>query len=139
MVSEPSWNRRLAVSCGSRWKGRPFEVAEAFYRRAERSGTLGQTISNGWAVDDFDDGGLQFDNGLAGVALLHLFESTDEEQSERAAIRAADWAVSRRVVTNWNYNSFRVYLLAETYRITGDKNIWRRPRRKLCLVCCLGN
>jgi hypothetical protein len=35
--------------------GRPFEVAERFYRRAERDGTLNQVIRNGWAIEDFDD------------------------------------------------------------------------------------
>ncbi|MDX1927702.1 MAG: hypothetical protein SFV81_14365 [Pirellulaceae bacterium] len=114
-------------------KGRPFEVAEAFYRRAEQNGTLDKVISKGWSVDDFDDGGLQFDNGLAGVALVHLYESTDDEQYERAAIRAADWAVSRRVVTNWNYNSFSVYLLAETYRITGDEKYLASAKKKALL------
>src|SRR5690606_4272737 len=29
-------------------KGRPFEVAEQFYRRAERSGNLDHVIVNGW-------------------------------------------------------------------------------------------
>jgi len=111
-------------------KGRPFEVAEAFYRRAEQAGTLEQVIRNGWAVDDFDDGGLQFDNGLAGVALVHLYEATSDERYKQAAIRAADWAVSRRVVTNWNYNSFSVFLLAETYRIAGDEKYLASAKKK---------
>ena len=114
-------------------KGRPFEVAEAFYRRAEKNGTLDQVIRNGWAVDDFDDGGLQFDNGLAGVALVHLFEVTSDDRYKQAAIRAADWTISRRVVTNWNYNSFSVFLLAETYRITGDEKYLASARKKALL------
>jgi len=48
-------------------KGRPFEVAERFMRQAEKDGKLDQVVKNGWAVEDFSDGGLQFDNGLAGV------------------------------------------------------------------------
>jgi hypothetical protein len=101
--------------------GRPFEVAERFYRQADKDGNLDQVIKNGWSVEDFDDGGLQFDNGLAGAALVRLFEATKDEKYKKAAIRAADWAVKRRVVTNWNYNSFSVLLLAEVFRITGDK------------------
>ncbi len=100
--------------------GRPFEVAERFYKQAEKDGKLDQVINNGWAVEDFDDGGLQFDNGLAGAALVRLFEATKDEKYKKAAVRAADWAVTRRVVTNWNYNSFSVLLLAEVYRLTGD-------------------
>lgn len=102
-------------------KGRPFEVAERFYQGAEKDGTLDRVIKNGWAVEDFDDGGLQFDNGLAGAALLRLYDATKDEKYKKAAVRAADWALARRVVTNWNYNSFSVYLLAEAHRVTGER------------------
>ncbi len=114
-------------------KGRPLEVAEAFYRQAERNGKLDQVIQNGWAIDDLDDGGLQFDNGLAGVALVHLYQVTSDERYKQSAIRAADWAVSRRVVTNWNYNSFSVFLLAETYRMTDDEKYLSSARKKALL------
>lgn len=111
-------------------KGRPFEVAERFMRQAEKAGKLDQVVKNGWAVEDFSDGGLQFDNGVAGVALVQLFEATRDDRYKRAAIRAADWASARPVVTNWNYNSFSVFLLAEVYRITGDKKYLESARRK---------
>lgn len=111
-------------------KGRPFEVAERFMQQAEREGKLDQVIKNGWAVEDFSDGGLQFDNGLAGVALVELFEATKDDKYKQAAIRAADWAAQRPVVTNWNYNSFSVYLLAEVYRITGDKKYLDSAKKK---------
>jgi len=110
--------------------GRPFEVAERFYRQAEKDGKLDEVIKNGWAVEDFDDGGLQFDNGLAGVALVRLFEATKDDTYRKAAIRAADWAVKRRVVTNWNYNSFSVFLLAEVYRITGEAKYLDAAKKK---------
>ncbi len=113
--------------------GRPFEVAERFYRQAERDGKLDQIIKNGWSVEDFDDGGLQFDNGLAGVGLVRLFEATKDGKYKMSAIRAADWAMNRRVVPNWNYNSFSVYLLAETYRITGDKKYLASAKKKTLL------
>ncbi len=111
-------------------KGRPFEVAERFMRQAEKEGKLDQVVKNGWAVEDFSDGGLQFDNGLAGVALVQLFDSTKDDKYKKAAIRAADWAITRPVVTNWNYNSFSVFLLAEVYRITGDKKYLESAKKK---------
>lgn len=114
-------------------KGRPFEVAETFYRRAEKNGTLNQVIRNGWAVEDFDDGGLQFDNGLAGVALIRLYDVTNDDRYRQASIKAADWAISRRVVTNWNYNSFSVFLLAETYRMTGNEKYLASAKKKALL------
>lgn len=110
--------------------GRPFEVAERFYQQAEKDGKLDRVIQNGWAVDDFDDGGLQFDNGLAGAALVRLFEATKEDKYKTAAVRAADWAATRRVVANWNYNSFSVLLLAEVYRLTGDDKYLAAAKRK---------
>lgn len=111
-------------------KGRPFEVAERFMRQAEKDGRLDQVVKNGWAVEDFSDGGLQFDNGLAGVALVQLFEATKDDNYKKAAIRAADWAITRPVVTNWNYNSFSVFLLAEVYRITGDEKYLESAKKK---------
>ncbi len=113
--------------------GRPFEVAEAFYRRAERNGTIDRVVRNGWTVEDFDDGGLQFDNGLAGVALIRLHQATGDQRYKQAAIKAADWAVGRRVVTNWNYNSFSVFLIAETFRMTGDDKYLQSAKQKALL------
>ncbi len=111
-------------------KGRPFEVAERFMRQAETDGKLDQVVKNGWAVEDFSDGGLQFDNGLAGVALVQVFEATKDDKYKKAALRAADWAAKRPVVTNWNYNSFSVFLLAEVYRVTGDKKYLESAKKK---------
>ena len=111
-------------------QGRPFEVAEEFYRRAEQNGNLDQVIANGWTIDDLENGGLQFDNGLAGVALIRLFEATKDEKYKRAAVKAADWALTRPIVTNWNYNSFSVFLLSETFRATGDEKYLAGAKKK---------
>jgi hypothetical protein len=111
-------------------KGRPFEVAERVMRQAEKEGKLEKFVKNGWVVEDFEEGGLQFDNGLAGVALLRLFEATKDDKYKKAAVRAADWAVSRPVIPNWNYNSFSVFLLAEVYGCTGDKNYLESAKKK---------
>jgi hypothetical protein len=102
-------------------KGKPFEVAEAFMRRAERAGQLDSLIKNGWLINDLGDGGLQFDNGEAGVALLHLYEKTQQPQLLESVLLSAAWARQQPLVLNWNYNSFTVYLLAETYRVTGKE------------------
>ena len=72
-------------------------------------------------IDDrrLDEGGLQFDNGECAVALLELYDVTKDNTYLNAAKAAADWTIPRPCVPNWNYNSFSVYLLAETYRATG--------------------
>lgn len=114
-------------------KGRPFEVAEAFMRRAERAGQLESIIQNGWLVNDLGDGGLQFDNGEAGVAVLHLYEVTRQPKLLASAIQSADWASEQPVVFNWNYNSFTVYLLAETYRVTHDPSYLKEAKSRALL------
>ncbi len=55
---------------------------------------MNEVVKNGWAFEDFTDGGLQFDNGLCGVALFELYEASKEERFLKAAVATADWAVS---------------------------------------------
>jgi hypothetical protein len=111
-------------------QGRPFEVAERFYRQAEREGRLDEVIHNGWTIEDFDNGGLQFDNGLAGVAIVHLYDATKDAKYQKSAVRSATWTMTRPVVPNWNYNSFSVHLLAEVFRVTGDKTYLAGAKKK---------
>ena len=111
-------------------RGAAFEAADRFLRRAEREGRLEQVLRNGWAVEDFQDGGLQFDNGLCGVAMFELYDVTRDEKHLASARAAADWAVGRPVVTNWNYNSFSVYLLAHVYRVTGETKYLDSAKKK---------
>lgn len=98
-----------------------FVAAERYLKQVEREGRLDQVVRNGWAFDDAGDGGLQFDNGEVGVAMLELHRATGEKKYIDSGIRAADWATARPLVTNWNYNSFSVFLLAESFRATNDK------------------
>jgi hypothetical protein len=99
----------------------PFRAAENYLKQAELAGRLNEVVRNGWIIRDDGDGGLQFDNGECGVALLELYELTQEKKYLEAAKKAADWAKKRTLVVNWNYNSFSVYLLARLYRVTGEK------------------
>ncbi len=97
----------------------PFKASAAFLDEAERSGDIGSKVRNGWLIDDAGNGGLQFDNGECGVAMLELHAATGDVRFLDAARRAADWAIGQPLSVNWNYNSFSVHLLAETYRATG--------------------
>lgn len=111
-------------------KGRALEVADRFLRRAEREGLFDRVVRNGWAVDDLGDGGLQFDNGLCGVSLFELYEATNDRRYLTAARATADWAVKRPVVSNWNYNSFSVYLLAKAFIVTQEQAYLDAAARK---------
>ena len=51
---------------------RAMEVATRFLQTAEKAGKLDTIVRNGWVFDDAGDGGLQFDNGECGAALLDL-------------------------------------------------------------------
>lgn len=102
-------------------RDKAFVAADRFLARAEREGRLAEVVHRGWAVDDANDGGLQFDNGEAGVAMFELFAATKEEKYLASARRAADCAAARPLARNWNYNSFSVALLAEAFRATGER------------------
>jgi hypothetical protein len=111
----------------------PFLASERQLKRAEKEGKLDAYVKNGWAINDDNDGGLQFDNGECGVALLELYEFTKEKKYLASAKKAADWAMSRPVVPNWNYNSFSVSLLARTFRVTSDKKYLEAAKKKTLL------
>ncbi len=88
-------------------------VARAMKERPE-------IVVNDWIPDDFSDGGLQFDNGLCGKALVTIWKLTHEKRYLEAARRAGDWAIERPLVLNWNYNAFSVGLLARLAESTGE-------------------
>lgn len=110
-----------------------FSAAESMMRRAEQSGQLEKIAHNGWLIDDSNDGGLQFDNALGGVALLELYEATHDAKYLAGARAAADWAAAHAVVPNWNYNCFSVYLLARACRVTGDPKYLAAAKKKVRL------
>ena len=111
-------------------KDNAFVAAERYLKQAKRDGRLDQVVRNGWAIDDAGDGGLQFDNGEAGVAMLELYEATHEKKYLDSAVRSADWAASRPLVTNWNYNSFSVWLLARSFAVTGKRKYLEAATKK---------
>lgn len=98
-----------------------FRSASRFLDQARQEGRWHQVVRNGWIIDDGQDGGLQFDNGEAGAALLELYQITQDTNYLAAARRAADWAGGRPLAMNWNYNSFSVHLLAKTFAMTGER------------------
>ena len=112
---------------------KPLASAGRFLERAEKAGRLGEVTRNGWMVDDLRDGGLQFDNGECGVALLEYYEQTRDTNALAAARRAADWALARPLVPNWNYNSFSVWLLARMFTVTGEARYLEAARKKALL------
>ncbi len=81
-----------------------------------------EIVVNDWIPDDQTDGGLQFDNGLCGRALVSAWELTRDERYLAAARRAGDWAISRPLVSNWNYNAFSVGMLARLAEVTQEED-----------------
>lgn len=109
---------------------KPFAAAESSYAKAGREGRMDQMMHNGWTIDDAGTGGLQFDNGEAGVAMLELYETTREQKYLESARKAADWAISRPLAENWNYNSFSVRLLAKAYDVTHERRFLEAAAHK---------
>jgi hypothetical protein len=99
---------------------RAMQAATQFLERAETAGILDKTVRNGWVYEDHGDGGLQFDNGECGIAMFDLFELTQDPRYLDSARQAANWALTRPLCTNWNYNSFSVHLLAKAYDVTQE-------------------
>lgn len=109
------------------------KVAIRFLERAERAGTLGTVVRNGWIVDDQGDGGLQFDNGECGAAMLALYDVTNDVRYLDSARKAAEWAALQPLCPNWNYNSFSVFLLATLYEVTHEAKYLDAAVHKACL------
>jgi hypothetical protein len=109
-----------------------FRSAERQLARMEKKG-LANFIKNGWAIEDDDDGGLQFDNGECGVAIFALYEATQDKKYLDAALRSAEWAHRRPLAANWNYNSFSVRLLSRAYLTTGNKTFLESATKKALL------
>ncbi|TLD69702.1 hypothetical protein FEM03_15325 [Phragmitibacter flavus] len=112
---------------------RAMQVATRFLERAGEAGKLDETVRNGWAYEDHGDGGLQFDNGECGVALLELYEVTQDQRYLDSALKAADWTITRPLCTNWNYNSFSVHLLAKAHQVTKQPKYLEAALKKALL------
>lgn len=105
----------------------PFPVGPGLHPREKVGHIVARAIEehpeivvNDWIPDDFSDGGLQFDNGLCGGALVSAWALTKDARYLIAARKAGDWAITRPLVANWNYNAFSVGLLARLATATGD-------------------
>lgn len=112
---------------------RAMEVADDSLRALEAAGKLKDVLRNGWIIDDLQDGGLQFDNGECGVAMFEFYEFTHDAKALASAQQAADWASRRPLVSNWNYNSFSVWLLAKAFAVTGEKRYYDAAVKKATL------
>ncbi len=92
--------------------------AAAAVAKGEKQGLT--MVERGWVIEDLGDGGLNFDNGMCGAVLLHGYALTGDARYLAAAERAGEWARSRRLAANFNYNGFSGVLLARLYRVTRD-------------------
>ena len=90
---------------------RALELAVLAKDAWERAGRPAGVLVDGWFAQD-EDGGLQFDTGSCGAALLIAARALDEPRYAAAARRAGEWAMSEELVPNWNYNAFSVELQA---------------------------
>ena len=106
--------------------GYPYEPAGPGLRRqAAETVKRGQSrgiamVERDWVIEDLGDGGLNFDNGMCGLVLLHGYALVGDVRYLESAQRAAAWAQSRRLALNFNYNGFSGALFARLYRVTRD-------------------
>ena len=101
---------------------RPLQLAVQAKEKWEAAGRPPGVLVDGWFLTA-DDGGLQFDTGTCGGALVQAAGALAEPRYLQAARRAAQWASAQPVVANWNYNAFSVELqasLAATFERAGE-------------------
>jgi hypothetical protein len=82
-----------------------------------------QCIEDGWVIELPADQGLQYDNGVAGVAMMEGYEALRDPRWLAAAKPAAEWAMTQPTSKNVNYNSFTTRLLARVYEHTRDQRL----------------
>lgn len=84
---------------------------------------------------DFYDGGIAFDQGWVGVALIEGAIQQEnlitKERFKNAATLAANWAVNEPPVRNHNYTAKLIWLLAEMYAWSGDETYKTALNHKL--------
>ncbi len=90
-------------------------------------------VENGWIIEDLGDGGLQFDNGLCGSAIVMAYHALGDEKYLDSAKRCAQYVRRIPVVLNWNYNAFSAWFLANLYGVTRDSEILSVLAEKLAL------
>lgn len=101
-------------------------VAARFVAEARKKGF--DVAANGWIIDDLQRGDLNFDNAQSANFLLHVYALTGDVRYLRSAIRAGEWAMTRKLGSNYNYNGFNGQLLARLYRVTGERRFLDRAR-----------
>jgi len=88
-------------------------------------------VENGWIIEDLGDGGLQFDNGLCGTAIVMAYCVLGDERYLDSAKRCAQYVKRIPMVVNWNYNAFSARFLAHLYGVTKDDEILAVVAEKL--------
>ena len=101
-----------------------------FNKRALRKNP--NALIDGWFVDDYR-GELQFDHGASGVAMLRAYQLTKDERYLNSVKKAADWAINKSLDTNWSYNAFSVWFLAELYAFSSEQKYLDAALEKLSL------
>lgn len=82
---------------------------------------------DGWLVRDVgalgNNGGLQYDNGVCGEAILIAGLALDDAPALAAARKSANWAATQPLAANWNYNAFSVRLMAVMALVDDDARL----------------
>ena len=101
---------------------RDYQLARTAMSDWQAAGSPDGILENGWFVSTAlsDPGGLQFDTGICGGALLDAYQALGDPRYLDGAVRAGQWAAAEQTVPNWNYNAFSVGLLARLATVDTD-------------------
>lgn len=116
------------AECERSLAGNPARLVKGIKQAiVDRGAPLDEFFRDGWFIKDplanGNDGGLQFDNGVCGEALLIAGVVLDDPALVSAARRAATWARAQALAPNWNYNAFSVRLMAWQALVDGDAGL----------------
>jgi hypothetical protein len=112
---------------------RVFQLTDKFVKDARKRGDLGRVVRDGWIIDDRGGGDLQYDNGLAGEALLAYYALRTDPDVLSAAIWSGEWAMTQPMSANFNYNGFTAALLARLFAVTKDDRYRREAVARIRL------
>ena len=73
-----------------------------------------------------DADGTQFDTACCGVAMVDGFRCLKDQRYLAAARKTADWALTKPLSANWNYNAFLAWLLVRVHEAAPDSRYLNR-------------
>ena len=94
---------------------------QALHQRALNHDVVCQCYNAGWWVNDLGGGELQSENAEAAMAIIALYEATNDETYLQSAVEAGLWIMDVPMVPKAEHTADSLWLLTALYRLTDDR------------------